>query len=273
MKKIILITGASSGIGLATLEQLVAEGHTVYGTARNEDGLEAINKAGGKGLVMEMTDYNSIEVGVEKVLEEQGRIDVLFNNAGYGLYGTVEEVPLDAAKHQFDVNLFGLARITQLVLPHMRKQGSGTIINTSSMGGKMYTPMGAWYHATKHALEGWSDCMRLELKQFNIHVVVVEPGGIQTPWGSTAADNLMKYSANGPYEIFAQRAAQATRSRYERPDQLSPPSVIARVVSKAVNAPKPKTRYVAGKYARSLMFVRKWFGDRVFDWLMLNVAN
>lgn len=269
MKKVVLITGASSGIGLATLKKLASEGHIVYGSARKEKNFHVIEEAGGNPLLMEMTDYNSIEAGVKKVIDEQGKIDVLFNNAGYGLYGSVEETSIDDAKHQFEVNLFSLAKITQLVLPYMRKQNSGTIINTSSMGGRVYTPLGAWYHATKHALEGWSDCLRLELYEFGINVVIVEPGGIETPWGSIAADNVERISSQGAYKKFGKGVARGMRAMYEKPGELSQPSVIADVVLKAINAKKPKTRYVAGKFAKLAMFVRKYFGDRIFDKIIM----
>ncbi|MEV0946728.1 oxidoreductase [Rhodococcus sp. NPDC049939] len=272
MKKVVIISGASSGIGFATLKKLVSEGHTVYGSGRAEKDAAKIERAGGKPLEMEMTDYSTLEKAVNSVMENENRIDVLFNNAGYGLYGSVEETSIDKAKHQFEVNLFGLARLTQLVLPHMRKQESGTIINTSSMGGKIYTPLGAWYHATKHAVEGWSDCLRLELKQFGINVVVVEPGGIQTAWGSVAADNLQEISSGGPYKDFGERVADGMRNRYEKQDSLSPPYVIADVVSKAISSDRPKTRYVAGKYARPLLFIRKYFGDRVYDRVAMSAA-
>jgi short-subunit dehydrogenase len=146
----------------------------------------------------------------------------------------------------------------------MRKQKSGTIINTSSMGGKIYTPLGAWYHATKHALEGWSDCLRLELKQFGIAVVVIEPGIIETEFGSVLMDPMLEISGNGPYKNLAQKIANSVKSSYEK-GVGSSPSVIAKLVSKVVKSNKPKTRYVAGKLAKPLMFIRKWFGDRVND--------
>lgn len=265
MQQVILITGASSGIGRATAERLISDGHCVYGSGRKDSELLDMKDNGIHPLKIEMTDDASMESAVKKVIKEQGRVDVLFNNAGYGLYGTVEETSIDDARHQFEVNLFGLARMTQLVMPHMRRQKSGKIINTSSMGGRIYTPLGAWYHATKHAVEGWSDCLRLELQQFGIDVVVIEPGGIQTQWGVIAADNIERISEKGPYKKYAKQVADGMRKRYEKQGSLSPPSVVASAVSKAVRSGHPKTRYVAGKYARTLMFARKYFGDRVFD--------
>ena len=269
MRKVILVTGASSGIGHATLKLLVQEGHIVYGSARDKKDLELINQAGGKPVKIEMTNYKTLDSAVKSIIQAEERIDVLFNNAGYGLYGSVEETPIEKAKHQFEVNLFGLARLTQLVLPHMREAGSGLIINTSSMGGKMYTPLGAWYHASKHALEGWSDCLRLELKQFNVDVSIIEPGLIKTPWGEGAADNLEAISGNGPYKSLGERTARGIRSTYGSRDRVSSPEVVARAVSRAVSSGKPKTRYVAGKYARLAILARTYLGDRLFDKIIL----
>lgn len=260
-KKIIIITGASSGIGLATVERLVKDGHIVYGGARKEEGAKRIESFGGKPLIMEMTEHETLEKAVQTVLDAEGRIDVLYNNAGYGCYGAVEDVPLGDARHQFEVNLFSYAKMTQLVLPIMRTQGSGTIISTSSMGGKMYTPLGAWYHATKHALEGWSDCLRLELKQFGINVVLIEPGAIETNFLETMLHPMMIRSEGGPYE----RLVENMRKNMGNDFKGSDPSVIADLVSKAVSTDRPKTRYVAGKMAKPMMFIRKYGGDRMFD--------
>ena len=148
---------------------------------------------------MDVTDEESMRSGVDQILADEGRIDVLVNAAGYGSYGAVEDVPLSEARNQFEVNLFGAARLTQLVLPGMREQHSGTIVNITSMGGKIYTPLGAWYHATKHALEALSDCLRMELKPFGIDVVVIEPGGIRTEWPGIAAEKVRAVSGSGPY--------------------------------------------------------------------------
>lgn len=267
MKKdttVVLITGASSGIGKATAKQLLSEGYIVYGAARKVEKMEDLKEAGMHVVSLDVADEASRKRCVETVINEQGRIDVLFNNAGFGLYGTVEETPLQDARYQFDVNLFGLAGMTQLVLPSMRKQKSGKIINTSSMGGKIYTPLGAWYHATKHAVEGFSDCLRLELEPFGIGVVVIEPGIIQTSFGDVLLDPLLKTSGDGPYKEMVQKMAKATKASYKKGGG-SPPSVVAEAVSKAIAARKPKTRYVPGKMGKLLIFIRKHFGDRMFD--------
>ncbi len=190
MKKVILITGATSGIGFQTAQYLSKEGHIVYGAGRRADKLEQLKAFGVQGVKLDITDEQSMLAAVAEIISTEGRIDVLVNNAGYGSFGAVEDVELAEAKQQFEVNLFGLARLTQLILPHMRKQRSGKIINISSMGGRITTYFGAWYHATKYALEGFSDALRMEVKEFGIDVIVVEPGGIKTDWGSIAADHL-----------------------------------------------------------------------------------
>lgn len=273
MKKIILITGASSGIGKVTALQLLQEGHIVYGAARRVDLMNDLLEAGGHVLPLDMTLEESIVNVVKIIIKEQGRIDVLVNNAGYGLYGAVEDISIEDAKRQFDVNLFGLARITQQVLPYMRAQQSGKIINISSMGGKVYTPLGAWYHATKHALEGWSDCLRLELKPFQIDVVIIEPGIIATEFGKVVHSPLLKNSGKGPYATMAKAMAKSTKESYEKPGAASPPEVIAKVISEAINTKNPKIRYVAGKMAKTVMLLRKLLGDRIYDRLIMNIVK
>lgn len=265
MKKVILITGASSGMGKVTAIDLAKKGYIVYGAARRVEQMKDIVDAGGYALKLDVTNEEEIVNGVKQIISEQGRIDVLWNNAGYGLYGAVEDIKIDDARRQFEVNIFGLARMTQEVLPHMRKQNSGTIINTSSMGGKMYTPLGAWYHATKHALEGWSDCLRLELTQFNIDVVILEPGLIATEFAEVLYKPLLENSGNGPYSVLANKVAKSTKELYEVPKNMSPSSVISKTINKILDSNKPKTRYVVGKLAKPLLFLRKYFGDRLFD--------
>ena len=195
-KKVVLITGASSGIGKETAKLLVENGHIVYGAARRLDKMNDLKEAGIKLLEMDVTNDESMVNGIQKIMETEKRIDVLVNNAGYGSFGALEDVPISEAKYQFEVNIFGLARLTQLVLPYMRKKQSGKIVNISSMGGKFGEPHGAWYHATKFAVEGLSDSLRMELKQFKIDVVIIEPGAIKSEWGGIAKENLLKVSRN-----------------------------------------------------------------------------
>ena len=208
-KKVVLITGASSGMGKETALKLIGEGHTVYGAARRIEKMNDLIEKGGHALKLDVTDHESIKAAVSQLLSEQNRIDVLVNNAGYAIYGAVEDTTIEDARRQFEVNLFGLAEITKQILPTMRKQRSGKIVNITSKGGKMYTPLGAWYHATKHALEGWSDCLRLELKQFGIDVVIIEPGIIQTEFGNVMLDPMLERSGDGPYAQFTQKVADA----------------------------------------------------------------
>jgi short-subunit dehydrogenase len=225
-----------------------------------------IEEKGMEILHLDLTNDDSIVQAVDTILEKEGRIDVLINNAGYGSYGSVEEVSIDEAKRQFEVNMFGLARITQLVLPAMRKQKSGRIVNISSMGGKIYTPFGAWYHATKYALEGWSDCLRLELKQFGIDVSVVEPGGIQTEWGEIAMEHLKKVSGSGPYANLANKVIAASAKNSSK---LTPVEVLGKEIAKAATHNKPRTRYLKGYMAKPLVALRKWLRDKTFDKMML----
>ena len=270
MSKVILITGASSGIGKETALKLIKEGHTVYGGARRVEKMKDLVDAGGKSVKLDVTNEKNVVSVVKKIIKEQGKIDVLVNNAGFSIYGPIEETPMAEAKRQFEVNIFGLARITQEVLPHMRKNKSGTIINISSVGGKVYTALGAWYHATKHALEGWSDCLRLEVKDFGIKVVIVEPGLIATEFGEVMFESLKKASAKGPYGDLVNSMIKTTKNYMEKPDAASPPSVIANVISKAISTSEPKTRYAEGKLAKPLLFMRKYFSDKFFDKAIMN---
>ncbi len=262
--QVIVITGASSGIGKAMALHLLAQGHTVYGAARRVEQMQDLTNKGGHALAMDVMDTGQVKAAVQQVLDDQGHIDVLVNNAGYAIYGAVEDTDLDDARRQFEVNLFGLADITKQVLPHMRAQRSGKIINISSMGGKMYTPLGAWYHATKHALEGWSDCLRLEVKDFGIDVVIIEPGIINTEFADVMHQPMLERSGDGPYAHLAQPVAKATAQNYA-PGNGSPASVVAKTVGKAIAAKRPKTRYAVGKLAKPMMWIRKYLGDRVFD--------
>lgn len=267
MSKVILITGASSGMGKEAAILLATQGHKVYAGARRLERLQELEPYGVVPVEMDVTNEENNERAVDQIIEKEGRIDVLINNAGYGLYGPVEEIPMADARYQLDVNLFGLAHLTQQVLPHMRKQGSGRIINTSSMGGRIFTPLGAWYHATKHALEGWSDCLRLETKPFDIQVVVIQPGGIKTEFGEVLFKQMEKYYDTSAYKSQMEpfKRMMSDPKMLERGTE---PAVLAKVFAKAVNAKKPKRRYVKGFGARPMMFVRKWFGDGMYEWMI-----
>ena len=270
--KVALVTGGSSGIGEATALKLHELGYTTYAAARRAERMQHLTQAGIRPLAMDVTDEESMQSGVKHILDEQGRIDVLVNAAGYGSYGAIEDVPLSEARGQFEVNVFGAARLTQLVLPQMRDQHSGTIINITSMGGKIYTPLGGWYHATKFALEALSDCLRLEVQPFGIDVVVIEPGGIRTEWPGIAAGQLRQASGGGAYARQAGAVAAALSSEATA-RRSSPPTVIASTIGKAVTARRPKTRYATGYGARPLIFLHDVLPDRAFDAVIRRAAG
>lgn len=260
-----LVTGASSGIGAETARHLAREGYLVYGAARRVDRLEELAADGVRALPMDLTDEASMVAGVERLLgETDGRIDVLVNNAGYGSYGAIEEVPIEEARRQLEVNLFGLARVTQLVTPAMRERGSGRIINITSMGGKVAMAFGGWYHATKFAVEGFSDSLRQELAPFGIQVVVVEPGGIATEWGGIAAQSALDVSGDGPYGPRVRRLVDMlTSPRMER--MSSTPDVVARAIVKAATADRPRIRYAIGMGAKPAVVASRVLPDRLLD--------
>ncbi len=271
MKKVALITGASSGIGKATALRLIKEGHIVYGVARRIEKMQDLVKAGGYARAMDVTNHEQVKNVVQEILTEQNRIDILVNNAGYAVYGPIEEISYEQAKRQFDVNLFGLAEVTKAVLPAMRKQHLGTIINISSVGGKIYTPLGAWYHATKHALEGWSDCLRLEVQPFGIDVVIIEPGAIKTEFDQ-AMDHQFGDLESSPYTGLKKSMEKVMTNAY-KPGNYSEPDVIAKTISKALDSNKPKTRYAAGKMARQTLIGRKWLSDKGFDKMIMKMIR
>lgn len=264
---VIFITGASSGIGKDTAIKLVQAGHTVYGAARRVEQIKAIPNV--HAVKLDLTDQASIQAAVAHVLQEAGHIDVLINNAGYGSYGAIEDVPITDAKRQFDVNLFGVAALTQAILPSMRAQHSGRIINTGSMGGRFTTYMGAWYHATKYALEAFSDALRMEVAPFGIQVSLIEPGAIRTDWGKIAAAHLVTSSAHGTYAKQAEQAADLLKSTYAS-RWLSEPEVIANAMLKAIDARKPKPRYLVGFGAKPLVGLHTLLPTRIFDWLAIH---
>lgn len=264
---VVLVTGASAGIGKATVKELAGRGYVVYAAARRVEKMTDLEGIRANVICMDVTDDASMVRGVEQIAREHGGVDVLINNAGYGSYGAIEDVEMAEAKRQFEVNVFGLARLSQLVLPYMRANRFGKIVNITSMGGKIYTPLGGWYHATKFAVEALSDCLRFETKQFGIDVIVVEPGAIKTEWGGIATDGMMKTSGQGAYGQLASKTAKMFASSYENKN-ASEPTVIADVILKAITAKKPKTRYVAGYMAKPFLFLRKVLSDKMFDKLL-----
>ena len=272
MKKIILLTGASSGIGYQTAESLAKEGHVVYGAARRIEKMETLKQFGVKPMYLDVTDEESIKSAIDTIIRNEGRIDVLINNAGYGSFGAVEDVEINEARRQFEVNLFGLARLVQLVLPHMRKQKEGRIINVSSMGGRLTTYFGAWYHATKYALEAFSDALRMEVSDFGIDVSLIEPGLIKTDWGIIAANKLADSSKGGAYEKEALRTSEGMKKQYSG-NMGSNPIVITKAISKAVNSRRPKTRYLIGFMAKPLVFLHTVLPARIFDKIMKSASK
>ena len=265
--KVVLITGASSGIGFDAAQILARQGHRVYAAARRVDLMEPLKAEGVQTLRMDVTDETSMQQGVEAVIQAEGRIDVLVNNAGYGFFGAIETVPLEEARRQVEVNVFGLARLTQLVLPHMRKQGSGRIVNTSSIAGKMVIYMGGWYNVTKYSVEAFSDALRMEMKPFGIDVVMIEPGAIKTDWGIIAARHLNESSADSAYEEIGTQWANNIDWFYKT-NMLSKPSVVAKAISRAVNRRHPRARYRIGRFSHFGVLLHNLMPSRWWDAMM-----
>ena len=262
--KVILITGASSGIGYETALKLAQQGHKVYGAARRVERMEPLRDSGVVPIQMDVTDEASMVAGVRQIIDTEGRIDVLINNAGYGYLGAIENVPIEEARRQLEVNLFGLARLTQLVLPHMRRQHSGRIINTSSIAGKTVMLFGGWYNVSKYAVEAFSDALRMEVKPFGIKVSIIEPSGIKTDWGLIAADNLEKSSRGTDYEDDGLKMSRMLRLAFST-NLLSPPKRVTRAIVRAVNARCPRLRYRPGMGADAIVALNALLPSRWWD--------
>ncbi|HEY5879900.1 MAG TPA: oxidoreductase [Nakamurella sp.] len=257
-----LVTGASSGIGEATARRLHGLGYRVYAAARRIDRMADLAALGIVTVSTDLTDDTAMVSLVDRIVTETGRIDVLVNNAGYGSYGSLEEMPMSEARRQVEVNVFALARLTQLVIPHMRDRRSGTIINVSSMGGTFGEPLGAWYHATKFAVEGLSDSIRLELAPFGIDVVVIQPGAIRTEWGGIAAAGVLDRSGDGPYAAQARRTAKVLGSGES---SGSSPDVVANAIARAVGVRRPRARYAIGAGAKPMVLAARLLPTRAMD--------
>lgn len=270
--QVILITGASSGIGFDTAKALAQQGHRVYAAARRMDRMEPLREHGVRLIRMDVTDEESMQEGVKQVLDAEQSIDVLINNAGYGYFGAVENVPMDDARHQLEVNVFGLARLCQLVLPAMRRQRSGRIINVASVAGKTVMYYGGWYHVSKYSVEALSDALRMEVQPFRIDVILIEPGAIKTDWGLIAADHLAQTSSGTPYEETGIMMADNLRAVYES-DIPSSPSVVRKAICHAVNATHPRTRYRIGRMAGAMVFFHWLLPTRWWDAMMRTMGK
>jgi NAD(P)-dependent dehydrogenase (short-subunit alcohol dehydrogenase family) len=271
MNNTVLITGASSGIGKATAKLLLAGGYKVYAGARRVENLKELERLGAGTMFLDVTEETSLKSAVDLVLKEEGRLDILINNAGYGAHGAIEDVPMSEARRQFDVNLFGLARLTQLVLPVMRKQGSGKIVNISSIAGKITLPLGGWYHASKHALEAYSDALRAEVHRFGIKVILIEPGAIKTEWDTVALVNLSKYSGKGPYAAMTDTLTNKFRAGYRA--GAPGPEVVARTILKALRSTRPAARYAVPFQARLILLLKWLLPDCVMDLALRFLLN
>jgi NAD(P)-dependent dehydrogenase (short-subunit alcohol dehydrogenase family) len=267
----VLITGCSSGIGRATAERLAAAGWIVYATARKPETLAGLEARGCRTLALDVTDEASMQAAVAAIEGEHGTVGALVNNAGYSQSGAVETVPLEDVRAQFETNVFGLVRLTQLVLPGMRRARAGRIVNLSSMGGKLVFPGGGFYHATKFAVEAISDALRFEVRGFGVDVILIEPGLIRTEFGSTASGGVSE-AGDPAYAQFNAHVARATESVYEKGSPVGrlggPPEAVARVIEKALAAKRPRARYTVTPSAKLLLAQRALLPDRGWDAVM-----
>ena len=265
----VLITGCSTGIGRATAEHLAKQGWPVYATARRVESIADLEAAGCRTLALDVTDEASMRAGVERVEADHGAVGVLVNNAGYSQSGTIEEVPMEDVRRQFETNVFGLVRMTQLVLPKMRAQGWGKVVNISSMGANFTFPGGGFYHATKHAVDALTDALRFEVKGFGIDAIIIQPGLIMTNFGDAAVGSMEDTtSADGPYAEFNSKLAAATKGVYEEGPAAKlggGPETVAKAIGKAITAKRPKARYLVTPSAHLLVNQKRLMPDRVWD--------
>ncbi|HSV40411.1 MAG TPA: SDR family NAD(P)-dependent oxidoreductase [Nocardioidaceae bacterium] len=267
-KKTVLITGCSTGIGHATAARLAGAGHTVYATARKPESLSGLS--GCRTLALDVNDEESMAAAVAKVEADEGAVDVLVNNAGYSQSGALETLPLESIRQQFETNVFGLIRMSQLVLPGMRAAGGGRIVNIGSMGGKLTFPGGGIYHATKYAVEAISDAMRFEVQGFGVRVILIEPGLITTDFAKTAVASVGAVDDHGPYTHFNKVVGAATEGIYKGPMARlgGGPDSVAKVIERVVDSKRPRARYTVTPSAKLAIAQRKLTPDRVWDLAM-----
>lgn len=261
-----LVTGASSGIGEAAAVALAEAGWTLVGAARRLERLESLRTKGVTPHVVDVSDDDSMVTLVDDVVAEHGRIDVLVNNAGYSVFGAVEDVPVEVARRQLEVNVLGLSRMSQLVLPHMRAAGAGRIINIASVAGHVSEPLGGWYHASKYAVEALSDAMRMELAPHGVRVAIIEPGAIRTEFGDIAADSLAEYSGSGAYAAQARRMARAHERMFGA--DAAEVDVVVDAIVHAATARRPRSRYQVPASARAMVAATKVVPSPVMDAVM-----
>ena len=273
-KKVVIITGASSGIGYESAKLLAQSGYKVYGGARRVDRMEDLKQYGVVPLSLDVTDQASAETAVKTVMDAEGRIDVLFNNAGYGSYGAIETVPLEEAQKQIDVNVMGVARMSQLVAPIMRAQKSGRIIITSSVGGRVTSYLGGWYHVSKWAVESLGNSLRQDLKPFCIYVSILEPSGVKTEWGAITADHLEEAGKGTAYEAISKQVADYYRQMYngEPGMMMNTQENLAKLVKKIVEADKPKSRYQDSMTGKMSILMGRMMSDKFMDNMMMNTV-
>ena len=265
----ILITGCSSGIGAATAERLAGKGHLVYATARQIGTLAALAQAGCRTAAVDVTDEASMTAAVDSIVAEHGRIGALVNNAGYGEYGAIEDVAIEKVRQQFETNVFGLVRMTQLVLPSMRQARTGRIVNIGSVGGRLTFPYGGYYHATKHAVEALSDALRFEVAPFGIQVSLFEPGTIATEFAGTATSTLADATESAsPYREAAETMGKMINNMYKNRMMTIGPDAVAKVIEKALTAKHPQARYAVPAAAPGLIGARSMMPGRAWDAVM-----
>jgi NAD(P)-dependent dehydrogenase (short-subunit alcohol dehydrogenase family) len=268
VSKAVLITGCSTGIGRATAERLARHGHTVYASARRVESISDLEQAGCKLLALDVCDEASMQAAVAAVEEAEGAVGALVNNAGYSQSGAVESLSLDSIRRQFETNVFGLVRMCQLVLPGMRRQGYGRIVNVSSIGGKLVFPGGGAYHATKHAVEALSDALRFEVQKWGIGVTILEPGLIKTNFDATAVGSIAEgVEDDGPYAAFNAAVGKVTAGAYDGPfGKLGGgPETCAKAIEKAITARRAPIRVPVTLSAHLVLAQRALVGDRIWD--------
>lgn len=264
--KVALVTGASSGIGNAAAQALAAEGAVVFATARRPERLAGLAAEGLRTLALDVADEGSMVAAVRAVEAVHGAVDVLVNNAGYMQSGALEEVGLDAVRAQFEVNAFGLLRLSQLVLPAMRGRGSGRIVNVGSVGGLITAPGAGAYHMSKYAVEALSDALRCEVKSFGVDVALIQPAGVRTPFADTEAAKIDRGNGDGPYAAFNENYNAGVEAMFaEEARGLVSAEDVARAIVEAAGAARPRTRYKVGLGAHVIPRVRRLLGDRAWD--------